>query len=250
MTGGYLRYLLLLLAIPLVLFASPRGQVKKGNSAAEAGNPDAAMTHYKRALDQHGDSSVVLYDVGNVLYESGNYEQAMQAYAGSLSPKETLPEQAGTLYNLGNTLFQNQKYDKAAEAYIESLKRNPNDLEAKYNLELAKRMLQQQQQQQQQNQDQKDQPQEQQEQQDQQQQQQQKKKKDSQDEQKEQEQQQQNHQQDQEQQQQQAQQRPDQQMSPEEAERLLNALLQNEQNALKDAKKVKVMARAKREKDW
>jgi 2-phospho-L-lactate guanylyltransferase (CobY/MobA/RfbA family) len=39
-------------------------------------------------------------------------------------------------------------------------------------------------------------------------------------------------------------------MSKEEAERILNALLQDEQNALKDAKKVKVATRPKREKDW
>ena len=39
-------------------------------------------------------------------------------------------------------------------------------------------------------------------------------------------------------------------MSQEEAERILNALLQNEQDALKQAKKVKVQTRAKKEKDW
>jgi len=243
-----MRLLIGMLSFALVAMsvnASPRVQVRKGNEAARTGDGDAAMTHYKRALEQKGDSSVVLYDVGNVLYQVGKYDAAEQAFGGSLSPGESKNEQSATLYNLGNSLFQSQKYDKAVAAYIEALKRNPPDKAAKYNLELAKRMLREQQQQQKQ-QDKNQEKEDQQKKQDQQEQSKDDQKKDQQ----QQEQQDQQQKQQQEEERQQAQQGSKQQMSPEEAERLLNALLQNEQNALKDAKKVKVAARAKREKDW
>jgi Ca-activated chloride channel family protein len=241
-----LHILILVIICAGTLAASPRTQVKAGNKAAVQGDADDALTHYVRALQQKGDTSVIMYDMGNALYDKGDYSTAAQSFQGSLNPHESKADQAATLYNLGNSFYEGKEYDKAVAAYVESLKRNPRDLEAKYNLELAKEMLKQQKQQQQQqnqNQDQKDQQKK--DQKDQQQQQNQDQQK--QDQQKQQEQQQQN------QDQQQAdQQQPQagQQMSKKDAERLLNALLQDEQNALKDAKKVKVAARAKREKDW
>jgi Ca-activated chloride channel homolog len=230
-----------LAAMPVL--ASPRAQVKQGNHAAKTGNASEAMTHYIRALQQHGDSSVVFYNVGNVLYDQKQYEDAAKSYLGSLDPQDSKRDLSETFYNMGNAFFEAQKYDTAISAYIESLKRNPGDAESKYNLELARRMLkQQQQQQQQQQQDQQNQKDQQQQQQQQDQQQDQNKQ--------DQKQEQQPQPDDQQQQQQQQQAQLDKQMSKEDAERLLNALLQDEQNALRDAKKVKVAVRPKREKDW
>jgi Ca-activated chloride channel homolog len=226
---------------------SPRREVKSGNRAAMAGQNDAAMLHYKKALDQKGDSSVVFYDLGNLMYSAGDYDNAAKSYTGSYNPKDPAAVQSQTFFNLGNSLFESKKYDQALAAYVEALRRNPKDDDARYNLELARRMLQQQQQQKQQQKQDQDQKKDEQKQ-DQQQQQQQDQKQDQQQQEQQQEQQAEQNQQQQDQQQQQ--QMTGQKMSKEDAERLLNALLQNEQDALKDAKKVKVAARAKREKDW
>lgn len=226
--------LLFAVALATVALASPRVEVKRGNQAAGAGNPDQAILHYKRALEQRGDTSVVFYDVGNVLYENGQYDPAFQAFLGSLREGQTPSEQSEAFYNAGNSLFASQKYDSSIAAYVESLKRNPGDEQAKYNLELARRMLREQQQQQQDCQNSEQQQQQQQQQQPQQQ---------EGEEQKEPPESQQPREQEQEQEQQQ-------QMTPEEAERLLNALLQNEQEALKEARKAQAVTRAKREKDW
>jgi len=240
-----IAFLLLTVALGAPLFASPRTEVKRGNQAAGAGNPDQAILHYKRALEQRGDTSVVLYDVGNVLFESGQYDPALQAYIGSLAGNQDSIERGETFYNAGNSLFAAQKYDSAIAAYVESLKRNPGDDQAKYNLELARRILRQQQQQQQQQKPDQQNSEEQQEQeqpqpQPQQQEGEEQKQPPESDPPSEQE-------QAQEQQQQMTQ---PQQMTPEEAERLLNALLQNEQEALKEARKTQAVTRAKREKDW
>jgi len=194
--------ILLLLSCAVLATATPRSETNKGNIAAQQGELDQALLHYKKALEQKGDTSVILYDLGNVMTQSGQFENAEKSYLGSLHPKTTLPQQSETFYNLGNALFGGKKYDQAIGAYVEALKRNPTDDEAKYNLEVAKRMLQQQQkqQQQQQNQDQK-----------QEQKQDQKQRQDKQQEKKQQQEQQQN---------QQPQARPDKQMSREEAEKM------------------------------
>jgi Ca-activated chloride channel homolog len=234
--------ILFVLAVCSVAAASPRTEVKQGNHLAQTGNAADALTHYKRALDERGDSTVILYDIGNLMYGQGDYESARKFYGGSARPNASERELDETLYNLGNSFFEGKQYDKAVAAYVEALKRNPADEQAKYNLELARLMLHQQQQQQQQpdqNQQQDKKEQQQQQQQDSTQQQNQQNQQE-----------QQAQQQDQQQTEQQSQPQYDRQMSKEEAERILNALLQDEQNALKDAKKVKVAVRPKREKDW
>ncbi len=242
------RLLWVLLVIAVAAQASPRIEVKRGNIAAQDSLHDAALMHYKKALEQHADTSLVLYDLGNLMYQKGDFENAEKSYLGAFDPEASPTLQSDALYNLGNSYFETQKFDKAVAAYTESLKRDPKDSDAKYNLELAKRMLQQQQQQKQQEQKEN---QNQEEKQEEQQQQQQQKPDSNQQEQKQEDQQpDQQQQQEQQQQEQQQQQMSDQPMNKEEAERLLNALLNNEQNTLKDVKKVKVAARKKREKDW
>jgi tetratricopeptide (TPR) repeat protein len=243
---------LTLLMLVTLAAANPRVEVKRGNGAAVKGKADEALTHYKKALDQQADTSVVMYNLGNVLYGQQKFEDAERSFIGALEPGEAPLEQSETMYNLGNTYYQSQKYDQAIGAYVEALKRNADDEDARYNLELARRMLQQQKQEQQKQ----DKENENKEQKPDSSQQQQKPDSSQQDQKKDQPQdQQQQDQQQQDQQQQQEQQQPGQpqqerQMSKEEAERLLNALLSNEQDALKDVKKVKVAKRKKREKDW
>lgn len=239
----YFAFLFVLIATSLHA-QSARTFVKQGNRAYQSGQFDEALAKYKAALEENGDPGVVAYNMGNAFYELGESEAAQEAYINSLHPSKPTVL-ASSLYNLGNAYFQNQKYPEAIASYIEALKRNPGDEDTKYNLELARRMLQQQQQEQcEQNQDEqndeKQDEKESQEQQDQQQEEQQDKQNE----------QQQNEEDELQQQESQPQRQEQREMTPEEAERLLNALLQDEQNALEEVKKAKVAKRPKREKDW
>ncbi len=231
--------LLTMASLSATLYAeSARKLVAQGNHAYKAGEYDKALAKYKEAQQAGGAPGVVEYNLGNAHYRLGESEPAQQAYGLSLSPRET-EDNSASLYNLGNAFFQGQKFEEAVSAYIEALKRNPSDENARYNLELARRMLNQAQQQQ-------NQPDEQQENQEQ------DKEQQQEDEQKEQEQQDEQppEEQKEEEQEQKPQESQQREMTPEEAERLLNALLQDEQNTLKEVKKQKAASRPKREKDW
>ena len=218
---------------------SARKLVKQGNHAYKAGEYDKALAKYKEAQQAGGTPGVVEYNLGNAHYRLGESEPAQQAYGLSLSPKET-EDNSASLYNLGNAFFQEQKFEEAVSAYIEALKRNPSDEDARYNLELSRRMLNQAQQQQEQQDEQKENQEQDKEQ----------KQDEEQQEQEQQDEQQQQEQQEEEQQEQKPQESQPREMTPEEAERLLNALLQDEQNTLKEVKKQKAATRPKREKDW
>ena len=65
-----------------------------------------------------------------------------RAAADSLRTDE---ERAEAFYNLGNAQFKQQKYKEALESYKNSLRMNPADQEAKYNYAYTKRLLQKQQ---------------------------------------------------------------------------------------------------------
>jgi tetratricopeptide (TPR) repeat protein len=87
------------------------------------------------------------YDIGNALYRQENWSGAADEYERALGAAgPDLSSRAA--YNLGNALFQDKKYDDAVKAYTRALKSAPQDGDAKHNLELALRALEQKQQQQ------------------------------------------------------------------------------------------------------
>ena len=167
-----------------------------------------------------------------------------KSVTSAVTERNTTSEiEADSYYNLGNTMMAQEKYAEAFEAYKNSLKINPNDEDARYNLEYARWKLIQQQQQQQQQQDQQQQDKEQEEKDQQQQQQNQQQQQDQQQQEENQEQQQQQQQQDQQQQQ---------EMSKEDAERMLKALENQEKQTMEDMneKKASQMQKRKVQKDW
>ncbi len=48
----------------------------KGNKAAKSGQTDQAQYHYVKALENHADTSTVMYNLGNAMYDSGEFERA------------------------------------------------------------------------------------------------------------------------------------------------------------------------------
>lgn len=73
-------------------------------------------------------------------YQAGHYDVAADAYRQQ--------QDATSQYNLGNALAQSGKLHDAIEAYEQSLKQQPDNDDARHNLELVKTLLEQQQNQQ------------------------------------------------------------------------------------------------------
>lgn len=215
-----------------VVHAGYADAVRKGNKAFAEKDYATALDKYREAEADRPTSPEIDYNLGGALFEQGKYEEAVEKFTHALNTTD--PKLAASAqFNLGNTQFRMQDYLKAIQAYEESLKLNPKDVDAKFNLELARKMLkenakgenQKQQNQQQQNQ----------------QQQQQKDQQDKDDKDKQQQQQpsdQQDQNKDQQKQdQQQAQAKDQKKMSKEDAERILNALRDNEKDTQKKLKR-------------
>lgn len=224
--------------------------VSKGNSLYEEGNYGEAEINYREGQEQGADPFISGFNLGDALYKQERYEEAAAAFQALPNLTDDKEQKAAAYHNLGNSFLKAQKYQESVDAFKQSLRNNPKDLETKYNLAYAKRMLQQQQEQQQQNQDKDEEKKDEEQKQDQQQQDQ--KQDEKKDEEQKQDQQQQDQQKQDQQEQEQQEQSQENKISKEDAERMLDALNQDEKEIRDrlEQQKVKKGVKGNIEKDW
>ena len=138
--------LILALVIPLCGFKFlSELQNEKANALYKKGQVGKAKAEYARALKTNPSSPQISYNLGNVFFREDNFKASQATYqkaAGTPAGKESDPLfQAKAYYNLGNSLYWQQDLPNAAEAYKKSLRLNPKDPDAKYNLELVLKQL-------------------------------------------------------------------------------------------------------------
>ena len=226
---------LLLVASAGQVFAqqkTDRDYLRSGNKLYNDSLFIKAEVDYRKALEINPKSTDAMFNLANALLMQQKAQEAMEQYQ-SVSKIEKDKEKLAQIYhNMGVMLQSAKQLPQCIEAYKESLRNNPKDDETRYNLALAQKQLKDQQQNQQ-NQDQQQQQQEQ--------------KEDKQDQNKDQQEQ---EQKDQQQQNQQQQQQNKNEMSKENAEQLLNAVMQDEKNVQDKVKKQIQIQGKKLEKDW
>jgi Ca-activated chloride channel homolog len=99
---------------------------------------DDALKAYNDARLENPKSPIVENNVGNVFYKQKKYEQSEEKYRKSVDEATDLKIQERAHFNLGNALFRQDKLDQAILEYKHALELDPNDVEAKYNLEYAR----------------------------------------------------------------------------------------------------------------
>jgi tetratricopeptide (TPR) repeat protein len=118
--------------------------VRDGNETFAEEDWEASVEAYEQAQQEAPELAEPYYNAGNAYYRKQEYGSAQQNIENALRTAEgVLPGQAN--FNLGNTQFQAEEFESAIEAYKETLRLDPDDQDAKYNLELALLQLQQEQ---------------------------------------------------------------------------------------------------------
>lgn len=121
--------------------------VEKGNVQYRQEENENALYSYMRAQRQDSTHAVPYFNAGDALYRLGRYDEgALQFFKSTKSEAESVASMG--YYNLGNTFYRKGDMQSAAEAYRRSLLMNPDDDDAKHNLELVMRHMEEQQQQQ------------------------------------------------------------------------------------------------------
>lgn len=124
---------------------SLRADNEAANRLYEAGAYQAALDAYQRLLVQRPDIDELSYNVGNALHRLGSYERALAETRRALPPT-SVALGAKTWYAIGNHLLALDRLEEAFEAYRSALLLEPNDADAKHNLEYVLLRLNQRQQ--------------------------------------------------------------------------------------------------------
>ena len=236
MTKKFYILSLLLIASAVQVFAqekTDRDYLRSGNKLYNDSLFIKAEVDYRKALEINPKSTDAMFNLANALLMQQKAKEAMEQYESVSKIEKDKDKLAQIYHNMGVILQSSKQLPQCIEAYKESLRNNPKDNETRYNLALAQKQLKDQQQNQQN--------------QDQQQQQQQKQEEEKQDQNKDQQEQ---EQKDQQQQNQQQQQQNKNEMSKENAQQLLNAVMQDEKNVQDKVKKQIQIQGKKLEKDW
>jgi len=239
--GLRLHMISVLLLAGLTVFAqNERKVIRQGVKAYQGGDFSEAEVQFRKAGDLNRESFEAGFNTGAAMYGQEKYEETVKQYETVMDQSEDPESLSKVWHNIGNSFLEAGQYEPSIEAYKNSLRNNPADQDSKYNLAYARQKLEEQQ-----NQDQQDQEnQDQQDQQDQ-------EKQDQQDQEEQEQQEQEQQEQEQENPDQQEQQPRPMEISKEDAERMLNAIQQQEKDVKEKVDKKKAAAaKVKTEKDW
>jgi Ca-activated chloride channel homolog len=218
--------------------------IRQGNREYEKNKFAESEISYRKAIDKNKRSPDAVFNTGDALYKQNKYEDAGKQFIENIKMNDDKNKKSAGMFNLGNSLLKANKVQESIEAYKGSLKLQPDYAEAKFNLAYAQDLLKQQEEQkkQQQNKDKQDQNK------DQNKQDKKKDQKDQKDQNKDNKDQQQNEKKDQDQQKQQEQQQG---ISKDDAQRLLNALANEEKDVQEKVKLAKAAKeRVRTVKNW
>jgi len=124
---------------------------RRANKLYSKGQHGEALKLYDDALLLDPSNGKLKMNKGSALYRLGELDEAEKSYQEALSSQLNKKTTADAHYNLGNIQYKQaeelesagdpasarQKYSGALESYINTLKLRPNDMDAKWNLQLA-----------------------------------------------------------------------------------------------------------------
>lgn len=132
-----------------------KSSIIKGNKAYKENNYNAAENEYRDALKKSSDNVTANYNLGNALYKTDKTEEAVKSYDNAISTTNDNSIKQKAFYNKGVAYQKAKKLPECITAYKNALILNPNDEDARQNLQRALKEQQQQQQNKNQNKDQK-----------------------------------------------------------------------------------------------
>jgi hypothetical protein len=143
-------------------------ELNEGNQAYKNGDFNKSSSNYEKSLSKDEKNIAAFYNSGNASYMSGDFESARESFNSFISKTKSIEDKSKAHYNIGNsflTEYAKEAKEKeqapssdilknAIKEYQQSLRLNPNDKDARYNLSYAMKLLQNQEKQEQENQDQ------------------------------------------------------------------------------------------------
>ncbi len=111
-------------------------QNNAGNVAFRTGDYVNSINLYQSALITEPENATVYFNLALAYEASGDVSRAVTAYEQVIL-RGSPSEQSAAYFNLGNLYFRSQQLQLAIETFQESLRLDPQNNDARFNLELA-----------------------------------------------------------------------------------------------------------------
>lgn len=121
--------------------------IHNGNKLYQQQKYAEAEESYRKSVEKTKASVAGNFNLGDALYKQKKFENAAQKFTEIASTSKDKGVKAQAYHNLGNSLLESKKLEESIEAYKKSLMNNPKDDQTRYNLAYAQEKLKQQQQQ-------------------------------------------------------------------------------------------------------
>jgi Ca-activated chloride channel family protein len=119
--------------------------VHEGNKLYQQQKYVEAEASYRKSVEKTKQSVPGNFNLGDALYKQKKFDNAAQKFTEIASSSENKSVKAQAYHNLGNSLLEAKKLEESIEAYKKSLLNNPKDDQTRYNLAYAQEKLKQQQ---------------------------------------------------------------------------------------------------------
>ncbi len=111
--------------------------LRQGNKLYKQEKYNNATESYSKALQKAPKDVRANFNQGDALFKLNQIDKAKDQYLAAAKLTNNTEIQAKAFYNIGNAWYKQEKWEESAKAYKTSLKLNPKDMEAKYNLMMA-----------------------------------------------------------------------------------------------------------------
>lgn len=113
--------------------------IRKGNASYQNNNFEKAELNYRKAIALNAKSKAANFNLGNTLYNQQKFQESIDFYDKCVEKGEDKLAKARVYHNMGNAYFQANQLTEAIQAYENALKLHPGDLDTKFNLAMAKK---------------------------------------------------------------------------------------------------------------
>lgn len=130
--------LIVIMSLSLVGVAQSATQsIIKGNQFYQQSQFDLAETQYRKALEYDPDNEKAKYNLANALQRQSKYDEAAKLLENLAGSSKDNSIKSAAYYNQGVAFTKMKNLDASIESYKKALRMNPNDQEARENLEKA-----------------------------------------------------------------------------------------------------------------
>lgn len=111
--------------------------IQKGNEYYKKQEFGKAESEYNKAKESDPSNKNAKFNLGNALYKQNKQEEAIKQFDDVTNGTVKADVKAKAFYNKGVTMSSQKKLEESIEAYKNALRQNPDDNEARENLQKA-----------------------------------------------------------------------------------------------------------------